>query len=315
MTFYAAANKPIDGIISDWHSRLIATGAWEDGDPGVSEGKVLHHLVETNIYIWLRRGRHEGPDGYNVYGILITVSSGWDSINHQPAGTIQRLVIPFAARRWGWTPVLTNVDIWEWNDANSIVAMMKNNTNDGNAHDYSAFFVMERITDKEYADAYSNFFFQVIPNGYSVAIWGTQWYEGKEYVIHEIQGELREYLSRFSNSPTTMYRLALRPYCDLGNIHHPHWKLYTQHSKPAWRSTGNAKVYFQFPVWHNTHDLNIPIARTKRWFAVQPGQGIADGDIIQWLDGAVTREYIYKSIASPDFAQTVDIAIGYNNMP
>jgi hypothetical protein len=319
MTFYTATTKSLDSIIVDWHSRLIATLAWEDGDPGLTDGKVLHHLTETNIYVWFHRAVVRNDINSFVHGIMIDVSSEWDSVSHEPSGTIQRTMIPLRANWGDIANENLTVDIWEWNDANCILAMLKNVISSG-YEDISCFFVMERIAEKEYPDTYSNFYFISIPNCHSLAVDPSPAANAfREKVMGAIEGQLGEYLNRFLYAPPEykMRSLCLHPYGTLYSTKYDRYRYrnYTTHNIWARKSTGNTKVYFQFPFYHNTVELNIPIAKTKRWFFVDPGEGIADGDIIQWIDGAITREYIYKSVDSMDYTRKIDVAFGYSNMP
>ncbi len=300
---------------------LIATGAWSDADPtgrpaAVSPARrALEHIADG---FFVSVERIVSSSGYNRFNeIRVTVSSGYDLGTSSPSGTVEITGIPTESwqsygtswtQNYYWATGAGSGDkagqYWMWLDAEGFTVLSSWMASP--AHDYTSFLSLERNTEKEYPDGYSNFFVTAWTNSDPNIVYSTggNWYD-------------RYYAQYFDNS--TGQVSAVGNYSDLNrkeyirpfNTQTVAYGAGVELFRSAYRSDGNSKIYFHFPHFSNNLDTNkrIPIAQTKRWFVVALAQGLADGDLVDWVDDAVTKTYLVKTLQSPDSTAYITVAI------
>jgi len=308
MTFFSG-NTDMDALLNKIADELINTGSWLDADAAVSGSKrVVRHAVDANFYVLLERVASPGYNGFTIFRlneIKVTVSSGWDSVGHLPTGTQEVTSIPAES----WQTGQSNYPFYDstttgsgnktgqyylWADSSG-VTLLATWTASNSHYDYTSFFHLERNTTKEYADGFTNFFLLSLVNEDRTIYYSSyQFYvyrapSGNDYSLNR-----KQYIRPF-NTSTIDYALAVATFFD------------------CYKSAGNSKVYFQFPYYSNNLDplRRTPIAQTQRWFRVGVGLGVADGDLIDWVNGAETWKFLAKTLQSPDSTNYLPIAIRY----
>jgi len=285
MPFFSGATD-MDALIDLIADQLIATGAWADASggglpPGANPAKrAVIHLVDANFYVTLDRNVQANGGAGSFNEIRIRISSGFAAGN--PSGTIQTTGIVTEAQTTGSNSnIPANKKLgshWTWVDADGFTTQTVWAIS--SLQDYAVFFTLERNTAKEYADGYTNFFCVAVPNN------------------NPTSG---------NSSPTRYYSsgtgraFVCRPfnYQEYGAPENGF-----EYFQGASRSPGNSKVYFVFPFFSN-NQLPLQrslIAQTLRFFRVEPGQGLADGDFVTYAVGGNTYTYIVKTLQSPDSA-------------
>jgi hypothetical protein len=297
MPFFSGATD-MDALIDLIADQLITTGAWADASGGSLPAganpakRAVVHLTDTNLYVTLDRNLASGNGIGNLFWneIRIRISTGFSGSN--PSGTIHTTGIPTEGQLTNTTASLSpNKKLgshWTWVDAAGFTTQTVWAAS--SLQDYAVFFTLERNTSKEYADGLTNFFTAAIPNNnYACGSSGSN-----------VQGRY------YGNGATTNQRDAGR-----GFVCRPFD--FQEYSDPynamewffgAYRSPGNSKVYFVFPYFSN-NQLPLqrsPIAQTLRFFRIEPGQGLADGDLVTYAIGGNTYTYIVKTLQSPDSA-------------
>lgn len=310
---FSSGNTTMDSLIESIADGLIATGAWADADPtgrpaGASPARRTVQHITDGIFISLQR--RITSQGYNQFNeIGVDVSSNYDTNTSSPSGTIEVTGIPTEVWQYYGTTFSPSThywatstgsgnktgQFWMWLDDEGFTVLATWTSSP--AYDYSSFLNVERNTLKEYVDGYSNFFITAWTNNDHQNVYSTSnnWYN-RYYAQYfdstsgqiSASGEYgdrnrKEYIRPFNTS--TVER-------DYG----------VEAFEAAYRSDGNSKIYFHFPYYSNNLDTlkRMPVAQTKRWFIPALSQGLADGDIVDWVDGAVTKSYIVKTIQSPD---------------
>lgn len=299
----------MDALLNQIANELIATGSWLDADPAVSGTKrVVKHAIDANFYVLFERVASPGNNGNTVFRfneIKVTISSDFNTVSHLPAGTQEISTIPAEA----WQTISNSYpyydttstgsgnktgQYWMWVDANG-VSLFVTWLASGTHFDYTSFFHLERNTTKEYADGFTNFFVVSLVNEDRTIYYSSQ----QAYVYQVPSGNdyslnRKQYVRPF-NTSTISYTQGVATFFD------------------CYKSGGNAKVYFQFPYYSNNLDATrrMPIAQTRGWFRVGLSLGIADGDLIDWVNGAETWKYLAKTLQSPDSTNYLTLAIRY----
>ena len=290
MAFFSG-NTDMDALIDLMADQLIATGAWGTADASLTTGqhpavRALTHLTDANFFVYLKRQITTSPGGYTANEILVQVSTGFNAATHVPSGTIQTTGIPTEGSLNGTVIAPGNKagTHYTWVDASGVTVLATWATT-GN-YDFTVFFTLERNAAKEYADGFSNFFVASIPNfnptlGQSN---GQGTYYGNSIANYNYQFQRAFILRPFNYQEYVDNNNALSTFFG------------------AYRSLGNSKVYFEFPYWSNNQVQlqRMPIAQTARFFMVQPGQGLSDGDLVTYVQGANTYTYLVKLLQSPD---------------
>lgn len=293
MTFFSGSTT-MDAYIDLIADQLIATGAWGTADGTLTAGatpakRAVTHLTDANFFVYLTRQviASSGNGGHNE--VLIQISSAFNTGTHAPSGTIQTTGIPTESSQGAvGQPSANNKggSHFTWIDASGFTGFTT--WAPSSLYDWTTFFTLERNTTKEYADGLTNFFVFGSPNNnYSSGNQGTgQYYGGVT--------NGRPFICRpFGITESVDYNNALATFFG------------------AYKSPGNSKVYLAFPFFSN-NSLPLdrsPIAQTQRFFLIQPGQGIADGDTVTFVSGANTYTYLVKTMQSPDSASFAPWAI------
>jgi hypothetical protein len=296
MAFYSGGTT-MDQLIDLIANELIATGAWVTADGTLVAGaapakRALQHATDPNFFVYFARNivNNQGGSGY-VNEILVQLSTGFNAATHVPSGTVQSTGIPCEASSVANNKAGTH---YTWVDASG-VTLLATWAASGYS-DYTVFFTLERNTAKEYSDGFSNFFCASITNAnYGI---GSYPYSGTYY------GNAASYPGNY----TCNRAYILRPfnYAEFSDYNNAIATFFG-----AYRSLGNSKVYFEFPFFSNNQNQlqRMPIAQTGRFFLVQPGQGLSDGDLITYVQGPNTYTYLVKLLQSPDSAAYTPWAI------
>jgi hypothetical protein len=328
-------------LIEAWATAMIATGGWEDADTGLKTdgttnpaGRVLKYTrTGEEIYVTMVHafiGRNTTDSGfYSAECALVFISSGWSSASHIPSGTINASFIPLANKGpWAWpsgAPIQTSEQAQWWISANAdIWAVLSVGVASAQNNSY-AFLSFEREDALEYDTGGSKIFIYAdaghcdynYSSGYDNGAWGLNPYywslpSGWSGVKSGIS--IRKYIHPFITSyPTFKVNGNPQNFVD-GKDRSDSFLIVPIR---ATKSSGNSKVYMAFPTcFADPGTWRSPIKTLKAWFPVEPGQGIADGDLISipvsWNGAApVTWRYIYKVLTSPDGGE-IDIAVFYD---
>ena len=292
MPFFSGATD-MDALIDLMADQLIATGAWGTADGTLVAGahpakRAVTHLTDVNFFVMFDRNLvTAGGNASNCNEIRIQISTGFNTGTHVPSGTIQTTGIPCEAPPYGTGAMAANNKLgshWTWIDAAGITTL---NTWAASAQqDFTVFFTLERNTAKEYADGYTNFF--------------CAQHRQRE-PQHRHQQQLRPIL--WKRRDQRRLRLAARNHpapvrvrgVQLGQ---------QQLGEVLWRLpvAGQLEGVLRVPFFsdNQTPLQRSPIAQTLRFFLVQPGQGLADGDLVTYVSGPNTYSYLVKTLQSPD---------------
>lgn len=309
---YSSGSTDMDTLTDKVADDLIATGAWQDADTvgrpsGAAPARRAVEHIADGFFVSMERVVTPGnlsANNVRFNEVRVDVSTGYDTGTSEPSGTVETTGIP--AEVWQrdndsesfyWNTTVGSESkpgqFWMWLDADGFTLLAT--WNPGPGYDYTSFLSIERNATKEYADGYTNFFIVAWTNtDRQVEEWNGPDAEEAAYFRNASgHGDLnrKEYIRPFNQSTEV-----------LGDGVH----LFDA----AYRSDGNSKVYFQFPYYSNNLDTTkrMPIAQTKRWFDVALGLGLADGDLVDWVDGAETKTYLVKTIQSPDSAAFLRVA-------
>ncbi len=291
--------KTVPEIIALMAAELAATPDFVIHDDQVNGGYCLYHAGQ-NAYLTIQLVTSTSlatstSSDYCTYGggIAFIVSSLWNSATHAPDGTIQKSLATLF--RENGSVSTSNFDAAHqfpynlWIDKYGIVGTI---TNPYTSNQSTGVFIALEVFPaawKEYNDGYTGIFCHIRMNN--------------------------EYWRNTSYKPSdngTYYYSNLRPF-NLAT--HTSLVKYSAHEE-AYRSTGNSKIYFDFPYYHNDKTYyRDPIAQSRRWFVVRDGGGLAINDVISWLDpdGIAVRKFIIVPCSSADSATVEYYAIPYDN--
>lgn len=291
MTFFSG-NTDMDALIDLMADQLIATGAWGSADGTLVAGahpakRGLVHLTDTNFFVYLERRvatSNAGIQGCNE--IMVQLSTGFNTTTHLPSGTIQTTGIPTeGSASTVNTPANNKTGThYTWIDASGVTVL--STWAASGAFDFTVLFTLERNTSKEYSDGFTNFFCASIPNA--------------NYFLYPNSAGGYYYSTGASSSNYGYNRgFLLRPF---NFTEHGDYNNGLATFFGAYRSLGNSKVYFGFPFFSNSQTplQRSLIAQTQRFFLVQPGSGLSDGDLVTYVSGPNTYTYLVKALQSPD---------------
>lgn len=297
-------------LLSTMHGALIATGKFSNV-PEVDENTFACKKNDESLYISFTFNTYStswySSNTYyaSIVYLTVTASSEWDLIGKAPIGSIQVLTIPMFSQYGsgtnnrtlfdaiqGTTGLLTELlanpyEMTFFCDEYGLYANIKNPYNYDTIECTGDLIILEFIPSvaREYNDGNPSVMGIVIPStevhATILSKWGGQKLHLRSFVYNGIASLYRSY-------------------------------------RPAFKSAGNNKVYFEFPYYYNDPDAGYksPIARTNRWFEVQKSDsGLISGDIISWLDvdGVSVRKYLITEIASGDGSHEKFFAIPYDN--
>jgi len=298
MGFHYGTNS-IPGFVAELAAELAATDDFTMYDDQPSGGYALRYK-DQNLFIYIHTMINGAlTDTRNICnGIGVTFSTGWNLETHTPADTI---------RRWAMAPLFTHestgnpstarmgVDSTSfqfnyWVDKYGFIGVVQNPyTEDVSS---GAFFACEFLPDawKEFSDGYTNVMaytkrnYHYIYNGYAA-----------------------------TPGSSTIYYHCLRPF---GIAEARDTNVLESRLRPAIRSLGNSKIYFEFPTYENDiKNWMSPIAQTRRWFFVEESGGLSLNDVVSWLDpdNVTVHKFFITAATSPDTANKVIVAIPYEN--
>ena len=298
MGFHYGTNS-IPGFVAELAAELVATGDFTMHDDQAAGGYCLRYK-DQNLYIYIEAvmsGQYgTGPDYFA--GVGVRFSTGWNLETHAPTDTI---------RRWAMAPLFCMDDVAPsgarmgadssfqinyWIDKYGFTGVIQNPYNDSFAS--GAFFACEFLPDtaKEFSDGYTN----------------VMAYTKRNY--HKYETGTGDYPAPGSAS---YYYHTLRPFglAETGGTN-----IREGHLRPAFRSAGNSKIYFEFPTYENEIvNWRTPIAQTRRWFFVEESGGLSLNDVVSWLDpdNVTVHKFFITAATSPDTATKVIVAIPYEN--
>ena len=329
-------------LIDAWAAAMIATGSWEDADTSLKAdgttdpaGRVLRYTrAGEELYVAMVHSyigyNASSVSIYSAEAVLVFVSSGWNSTGHIPSGTIETTYIPIGYKSsitWpsGTPRACTGSAQW-WISANADIWAIMGIGAASVWYDSISFLTFEREDAKEYDDGGSKVF--IYADAYQVRYsystigdqtyaWGGnpyQWSLPSAWSGLLAGADLRKYIHPFVASyPLTGVSQSNYNYVDGQDQNSSYLIVPTR----ARKSAGNSKVYMAFPTaFADPGTWRSPIKTLKAWFPVEPGAGVADGDLISipvsWNGlTPVTWRYIYKALTSPDGGQ-LDIAVFYD---
>lgn len=297
MGFHYGTNS-IPGFVAELAAELAATDDFTMHDDQAAGGFCLRYK-DQNLYMLIETvidGKIGGT--YTRFaGVGVRFSTGWNLETHAPADTIRRWAlapvvcangVPPSTARMGTGSVF---QINYWVDKYGFTGVIQNPYNESEAS--GAFFACEFLPDtaKEFSDGYTN----------------IMAYTKRNYPYWPSAGDYP------AGGSSTIYYHVLRPFglveTGLSNIRE-------ELLRPAFRSAGNSKIYFEFPTYENEiTNWMTPIAQTRRWFFVQESGGMSLNDVISWLDpdNVTVHKYFITAVTSPDSANKVIVAIPYEN--
>jgi hypothetical protein len=253
----------------------------------------LECLNTTNGYtVW---------GGYNAKGLRVTFSNGFNPSTHMWSGTNYTSFIQFEMHGGNVTADLAVIKINYvlWYEAAGFVLMGTPEAHADNTQQ-TFFCVIERNTNKEYADGYTNWFCYNVTNIYNFH--GTGYNDN--YACHNV---MRPWVFKTPEETWNSYNYNSTVLAGINaGIDFP-----TVGSIYAFRSVANSKVYFFKPVYQNARNATVPIVESELFFPWTESLGIGDGDIIAL--GTGTKQYIAKVMTGPDGSLRLAFAIKYQD--
>lgn len=327
-------------LIDAWATAMLATGSWVDADPALKAdgttdpaGRVLKYTRPgEEIYVALIHAYIGWMSGYDYSTtaevVMAFVSTGWDTANHAPSGTVDTLRLPLAhANKWAapsGAPRPTSMTAQWWISSSADIWAILSVTAPSSRSDSIGLLTFEREAAKEYDDGGSNIFmycdgwncqYAYTGNSPYNTGWGPKPYQWSlPAAWSSLQLGVRKYLHPFTAAyPTYPMGQTLDNFADGKDRSSTFLAVTAKASK----SQGNSKVYMAFPIaYADPGTWRSPIKTLKAFFPVESGAGLADGDLISipvsWNgQPPVTWRYIYKALTSPDGGQ-IDIAVYYD---
>jgi len=254
---------------------------------------VALEAINTTINYFYSGGWYYGK------GPRIVFSATWDSVAHIYPSSNQSTFIGFegAALNVGTGADLATLQItyYLWIESNGFVITGKPEPH-ADTRQGSFFTCIERNSNKEYSDGYTNFYCVALMN---IDMYG--YYDGVNVPLS---------INRF--------RVLLRPfayqYGDGGGTynHSPNGSGISFVPTPsyyAYKSIGNGKVYYIKPIVHNVAGQTTPIFQAELWFPWTEAVGLIDGDVIA-IEGQTTK-FICKALDSTDSLNRLVFAMKY----
>jgi len=291
---YTASVAPLWEIIDKIADDLIALPEWEEGDATwdtttktlTNARRVVHHVAD-DVYLSLvieNGNQYNGSTSYRWRGLVIILSSAWDVGNHQPDGTKYYTFAGFegdSSTVYGDLAVL-DLDFRLFISPSGFALVGVPQPNASDVYQSSFIVVVERNTNKIYADGFTNFYVFVDGN----------------------------YFPSYFNSYVTAYALFGSTY--------KWWRYsraFTLQSQSGYESAFTAiaskadnKVYFAKPILHNDGSNLSPIYRGEMFIFVDNERGLVDDDEIA-LPGPSTKKYQVTIKQSPDSAVYIEYGI------
>jgi hypothetical protein len=239
--------------------------------------------------------------GYNAKGLRVTFSSSFNFSTHAWSGMNYTSFIQYELHTGNVTADLAvlKVNYALWYEAAGFVLMATPEAHADNTQQ-TFFCCVERNTNKEYADGYTNWFCYNVTNIYNFH--GTGYNDN--YACHNV---MRPWVFKTPEETWNSYNYNSTVLAGINaGIDFP-----TVGSIYAFRSVANSKVYFFKPVFQNARSASVPIAESELFFAWSEALGIGDGDII--AVGTGTKKYIARVMSGPDGSLRLVFALKYED--
>lgn len=249
---------------------------FEKMDIGTNTDRAAFKYIPENRYIMFVHFTHG-----TCLGATLKIGSGWDATNKTPNGTVET----YGANLF-YSGGDLNARIFShmvYVDKFGFFWNIYNPYSDANSNGALIKVEFIPLTAKEYNDGASSIFVHC-------DTYPTQRSYETEYIPYYAYGQ---YLIRKGDSNFIAYTATLK----------------------AFKSTGNNKIYFEFPRLHNNPTTyTSPIYQTKRWFYVNK-VGLAVNDVISWLDpdNVTIHKFIITEIGSARGKSDIYYAIPYEN--
>ena len=257
----------------------------------LSDRMALRH-VPSNRYLTIQR-KIVSPN-YHA-GIQFILSSAFDYVNNQPAGSVKAVFAPlYYSSDWNKTNYFYNTYIISsimtypvtiWTDRRGFLLVIQNPYSYSDGASLSVFVNVEYIPTihREYNDGMEGFFMHAIRNDFS---FGT----------------------------TTNGGLGTAHYCARDVALETQSRLFCLHQKKAFMSHGSGKIYFEFPTYYNDVEKMIVSANTKRWFLLENDPKVPPGFIVKWQDGQTLRKFYIARVYPLNYPPSgINVAIPYSN--
>jgi len=295
LTWYELS-KDLWEIIDQIADDLIALPEWEEGDAtwdtttktGENARRVVHHIAD-DIYLALiqcNTFRRAGSQALYAKGLIVVISDAWDGGTHEPSGNIKIVFVPFEADNSTVYADLADFEIdhqlFTGSGGFALVGVPPPHSSD--IYQCSFIVVVERNTNKIYADGYTNFHMFVDGNNFN-SLWNTQ------------------------NSGAALFGVNVRWYRYTHAFNLQSYADAYQKGYYAFKSTGDNKAYFMKPVLHNDTNERSPWLQPEFWIAVSSSKtNLADDDVLA-MPAPSTKSYQVTLKQSPDYTAYIRYAI------
>ena len=294
MTWYDSVGKLYE-IIDIIANDLIALADWEEGDATwdttvrTSENakRVVHHIAD-DIYLALIAGnlsRRAGTQAMYGKGLLLVISDAWNAGTHEPDGNKQIVFVPFEAHTATVTADMETLDItyemFTGAAGFAIVGIPAIHTDNRQSN---FMVIVERNTNKLYADGYSNFYVYTTGN-YISALFNTYTCGAAKFGLDvKYWKYTRHFNVQSQTNVLTLYGLYI--------------------------SLADSKAYYMKPLLYNETDYyRYPWAQAEFFVPVNTAKlNVADGDEIA-LPAPETKKYQVCLKQSPDSATYIYFCI------
>jgi hypothetical protein len=328
-----ATSLPVNAITNFASGQLVVVGAGATAEvrviASVSSGTIaiqgpLNTAHSTNdvvkalafeMYmafemINITNGLLQDASTYYSKGLRINFSNFWDPVAHTYGPVYQQSFMGYEMKNVSVSADMATLmnTYWMWFDSNGFAIMLAPDNNVTDTYQQSLFLVVERNTNKEYADGFSNFYCYNVMNINNFHTTTTPQSSRQENF-------LRPFIFYTPEDTWTGNNYSLPPpLCGMnaGICLVPIQMTPANPAAPqayAFRSVGNSKVYFIRPIIQNSRGTTLPIFQADFFFVWTAGMGLADGDIVA-ISGS-SEQYVCRSLPSPDNTTPLLFAIKY----
>lgn len=289
-TYTASVNKLYE-IIDKIADELIALPEWEEGDAtwdttvktNYDAKRVVHHIAD-DIYLALvmENRKYQKSDTTYWTGLVIIISSAWDAGNHEPSGSVYGTIVGFeqdTANAIEADLALLEIyfRLFTYSEGFTLEGVPSIHTADNSQSNFRA--IVERNTNKFYADTFTNFYIFVDGNLF--------------------QSDLYNYdcsYSYFTAARKFRYYKITRPFV------FQHISSGIEYPLLARIMLSDSKVYYVKPIIHNDVDLKHPIFQAESYMDMTfDNYGFLDEDEIV-EPGPSTKKFQVLLKQSPNSA-------------
>ncbi len=333
-TLVNATDLPVNDITNFASGQLVVVGAGATAETRVISSVVAGHIYVSgplntahstsdpvqalNVEIFMALEMVNVTSGllvntgYYAKGLRLTFSTTWDPVAHTYGPTYQQSFMGYEMKTTALTSDMSAImnTYWMWYEGNGFVIMLVPDNDAGDNNQQSLFLVVERNTNKEYVDGFTNFYCYNTMNIHNYHITAQPQSARVENIMRPFAFYTPEdaYNSDNYNGNAALSAMqsgiCLVP-VQLTTANPPAASAY------AFRSGGNSKVYFIRPIIQNVRGVTLPIFQSDFFFVWTAGMGLTDGDIVAITGG--TESYLCKSVPSPDGTTPLVFAIKYTS--